>query len=196
MYRNLVLADGNGDIIACSRMEVRNELRKLNVSDHEWFQLGMRTMRSTDYAVQDVCLSPIERQKETSLIYVGGVRSGGAREGESIGVLGICFDWDTEARTILSTCLPRNRFGQHIEGSAAIYTNREGQIIESSDPERFAIGSAPPLSEAHIALEDGNSCAGLLVVDGIRYLVGSARTSGYREYRGLGWSAHILRPLD
>ena len=101
----LIFADNQGNIVACSKLELRNELSKLNVSDHEWFQLGMRTGTSNDYAVQDVCDSPLERTQDTSLVYVGGVRAGGARKGEAIGVLGICFDWDTEAGTILQkTC--------------------------------------------------------------------------------------------
>ena len=144
MYRNLVLADANGDIVACSRLEMRNELRKLNVSDHEWFQSGMRTVANTDYAVQDVCDSTLEKTKERSLIYVGGVRTNGVRQGEAIGVLGILFDWDTEAQTILETCLPQDSNGDVLTGSAAFYTNAQNEIIETTDNERFPVGSQPP----------------------------------------------------
>lgn len=196
MYRNLVLADANGDIVACSRLELRNELRKQNVSEQEWFQLGMRTTASTDYAVQDVCNSPLERIKETSLIYVGGVRRNGSREGEAIGVLGILFDWDTEAQTILKTCLPTGRDGQPIPGSAAFYTNNRGEIIETTDSERFTVGSKPGLGAAVADLGKGESCSGLIKHGGIRYLIGSSRTQGYREYAGLNWCAHIVRPVD
>lgn len=196
MYRNLVLADSNGDIVACSRLEMRNELRKLNVSDHEWFQSGMRTVANTDYAVQDVTDSPLEKTKERSLIYVCGVRAGGARNGESIGVLGIMFDWDTEALTILKTCLPHGADGEVLAGSAAFYTNAQHEIIETTDPERFPVGSRPPLPADHADVAPGESRSGLVKVDATRYLIGSARTKGYREYEGLGWKAHILRPLD
>ena len=196
MYRNLVLADANGDIIACSRLEMRNELRKLNVSEHEWFQLGMRTQANTDYAVQDVTDSVLEKLKERSLIYVGGVRAGGERHGEAIGVLGIMFDWDTEAQTILTTCLPHGNDGEVLAGSAAFYTNAKHEIIETTDSEHFPVGATPSLPPAHADVAPGESIAGLVEFDGKRYLIGSARTKGYREYEGLGWKAHILRPLD
>lgn len=42
----------------------------------------------------------------------------------------------------------------------------------------------------------GESVSGLMRDGETRYLLGSALTQGYREYRGLGWKAHILRPLD
>jgi hypothetical protein len=195
MYRNLILADANGDIVACSKTELRNELRKINVSEHEWFQQGLRTTQATEYAVQDVTASPLERTKASSLIYAGGVRREGARSGEAIGVLGVCFDWDTEAQKILRTCLPRDRDGKVIPGCAAFYTSRDGRVIESSDP-GFAVGSQPELPGATATLAPGASTTGVMTHGGRRYLVGSCRTKGYREYRGLGWMSHIVRPVD
>jgi hypothetical protein len=195
MYRNLVLADSNGDIVACSKTELRNELRKINVSEHEWFQQGLRTTQATEYAVQDVGASPLERTKACSLIYAGGVRRDGARNGEAIGVLGVLFDWDTEAQKILRTCLPRDRDGKVIPGCVAFYTARDGRIIESSDA-AFATGTTTELPAAVIALAAGGSATGVLTHGGRRYLIGSCRTKGYREYQGLGWMSHIVRPVD
>ena len=157
MYRNLVLADHNGDIVACSKLELRNELRKINVSDQEWFQSGMRTAKSTDYAVQDVQDSNLERSKNRSLIYAGGVRADGVRQGEAIGVLGILFDWDTEAQTILNTCLPQDSNGEVLTGSAAFYTNAQHEIIETTDEERFPVGMVPPLPLEHKQIANGES---------------------------------------
>jgi hypothetical protein len=195
MYRNLVLADFNGDIVACSRTELKRELIKMNVSDNAWFQQGMRTTSSTQYAVQDVAKSTLEKHKDVSLIYAGGIRADGARDGESIGVLGVMFDWDTEAEKILQTCLPKDRVGQSIEGSVALYTNGSGMVVESTDKERFAIGSKLELPATHAALEKGQSASGFLSVKDKTYIIGSTRTMGYREYAGLGWRAHILRPF-
>lgn len=178
-----------------SKTELRNELRKINVSEHEWFQLGLRTARATEYAVQDVANSPLERNRCSSLVYAGGVRQNGANMGEAIGVLGVIFDWDTEAQKILTTCLPRDRHGKVVPGCAAFYTARDGRIIESTDP-TFAGGTSPDLPEVTSALPPGGSYTGVLAHGGRRYLIGSCRTKGYREYRGLGWTSHIVRPVD
>lgn len=195
MYRNLVLSDGNGDIHACSRTELKNELSKINVSDQDWFQMGMRTTLSSEYAVQDVADSNLEKNKGRSLIYANGVRRNGEREGDSIGVLGILFDWDTEAKKILHTCLPKDRQGMIIEGSVAIYTDNQSEIIETTDTERFPVGMKLDLPDQIFDLKAGDTVSGLLEYQEKRYIFGSSRTKGYREYEGLGWFAHVLRPI-
>ena len=195
MYRNLVLSDANGDIRACSRTELKNELSKINVSDQVWFQMGMRTTFSSEYAVQDVASSNLEKNKERSLIYSGGVRENGEREGDAIGVLGILFDWDTEAKKILQTCLPKDRQGMIIEGSVAIYTNNQYEIIETTDGVRFPVGMKLALPDQITDLQAGDTVSGVFDYQGERYIFGSSRTKGYREYEGLGWFAHVLRPI-
>ncbi len=195
MYRNLVLSDANGDIKACSRTELKNELSKINVSDQIWFQMGMRTAFSSEYAVQDVASSSLEKNKERSLIYSGGVRKDGEREGDTIGVLGILFDWDTEAKKILETCLPTDRQGVIIEGSAAVYTNNEFEVIETTDAERFPVGMKLNFPDQISELKAGETVSGVWEYKEKRYIFGSSRTKGYREYEGLGWFAHVLRPI-
>lgn len=195
MYRNLVLSDANGNIRACSRTELKNELSKINVSDQLWFQMGMRTTLSSEYAVQDVADSNLEKNKVRSLIYSGGVRMNGEREGDSIGVLGILFDWDTEAKKILQTCLPKDRQGTIIDGSVAIYTDNRSEIIETTDTEGFPVGMKLDLPDQIFDLKAGNTVSGLLEYQEKRYIFGSSRAKGYREYEGLGWFAHVLRPI-
>ena len=196
MYRNIVLADDSGNIVACSRTELRNELAKINVSDQTWFQLGMRTARSDEFAVQDIQKSSLEKARNRSLIYSGGVRRKGARQGDSLGVLGTLFDWDTEAKKILSTCLPLDSSGASIAGSAAFYTNAKGEVIESTCEETFPVGTLLELPPKAAGLGRGETTSGVFRSGGRNYLLGSSRTKGYREYAGLGWSAHVARPLD
>lgn len=195
MYRNLVLANRNGEIVASAKSEDRNKLRSISVYDDHWFLTAMRTTRSSEYAVQDVQQSKLEPRKERSLIYSGGVRAGGARQGDPIGVVGILFDWDTEAKKILGTCLPKNRDGQLIEGCAAFYTNAEHEIIETTDQEQFPVGKRIALPVLHQQLKAGQSASGLFLHHDRRYILGTSRTKGYREYPGLGWSAHVVRPI-
>lgn len=196
MYRNIILADSAGTIQACSRLELKNELAKINVSDHFWFQNGIRTAHSSDFAVQDVVHSSLEKSKDLSLAYSGGIREKGAREGSSIGVLGILFDWDTEAKKILSVCLPIGNDGAPIEGSVAFYTNNQHEVIETTDPKIAPIGMKVGFDKSTQALKAGESSSGIFVLNGTKYLLGSSRTKGYREYAGLGWMAHTLRPLE
>lgn len=196
MYRNLVLCDTSGRIIATSRTESRGELKQLDVSNEEWFLAAMRTNSSAQYGVADVTHSFVERHKDNSLFYAGGVRKGGNRQGESIGVLGIMFDWDTEAKKILEACLQKDQKGSKIRGSQVFFTNKNHEIIESTDDDVFKLGTKLKFPDAHMKLEKGQVASGIFEWQGKRYLLGSAKTAGYRDYEGLGWSAHAIRPVD
>ena len=195
MYRNLVLADAQGGIVACSDQASAAHLQSLTVASDPWFIDAMTTRESSSYAVQDVSRSELEPDKSVSLIYAGGIRAGGARLGATIGALGILFDWDTEAGTILQACLPRDSADQVMAGCLAVYTDRENRIIESTDRQRAPLGANLPLPHRLAMLARGESGSAVTRLHGQSYLMGSARTRGYREYAGLGWQAHILRPL-
>lgn len=195
MYRNLILSNRNGEIVASAKSEDRNKLRSISVYDDPWFLSAMRTTKSSEYTVQDVQKSKLEPRKERSLIYSGGVRAGGERQGDPIGVVGILFDWDTEAKKILGTCLPKNRDGELIEGCAAFYTNSDHEIIETTDPDQFPVGKVVVLPAGHVQLKAGQSASGLFLQEDRRYIMGSSRTKGYREYAGLSWTAHVVRPI-
>ncbi|MDI3486236.1 MAG: hypothetical protein PWQ51_327 [Methanolobus sp.] len=196
MYRNLVLADSSGTIRACSNTGLMDELSEIDVSDHIWFQEGSNTSRSSQYAVQDVMDSLLEKDKPRSLIYAGGVRENGAREGKSIGVLGVLFDWDTEAKTILETCLPKDRKGDVIPGSVAVYVNQDFEVIETTGENDFSVGSVLSLPHEVSFLHSGEKVSGLFESNGQKYIYGACRTKGYREYPGLNWVACVLRSIS
>ena len=196
MYRNLILVDAAGDIIACSSPALLGGIKHINVSSHEWFAKGVATDLNVQYAVADVQDSELEPTKSRSLIYSSGVRISSAESSDPIGVLGILFDWDTEAGKMLQKCLPRNSEGEKIKGSVAFYTNKDGVIIESTDKNIFQVGAQyERIGKICKKLESGESYSEILEIEGERYIIGSTKTKGYREYRGLEWSAHVLRPF-
>lgn len=195
MYRNLVLCNASGKIIGTSRAETGTELKQLDVASEDWFLGAMRTSSLDQYGVSDVKHSPLERNKETSLIYSGGIRFKSNSEGEAKGVLAILFDWDTEAKKILRSCLQKDRNGHAIEGCHCFYTNNKGKIIESTDLDVFKNGVKLPLTDQHKNLTPGYSCSGIIVFKDKRYLLGSTCSKGYRGYDGLGWVAHVIRPV-
>ncbi|MBT3468107.1 MAG: cache domain-containing protein [Opitutae bacterium] len=194
MYRDLVIADSNGRIVANSKSENRDKLKRMNVSEQSWFRQGMQISRSVQFGVQDVCNSDLENE-ETSLIYCGGILEDGQREGKVLGVLGIFFDWENLAGPILEGCLPRIK-NEVVEGGAAFYMNGEREIIASTDSDHFAIGQEVNIPIENLKLEDGESASGIFTDKGRKFIIGSSKTQGYREYTGLGWTAHVVRPID
>ena len=194
MYRDLVIADSNGRIVANSKSENRDKLKRLNVSEQSWFRQGMQISRSVQFGVQDVCNSELENE-ETSLIYCGGILEGGQREGKVLGVLGIFFDWENLVSPILAGCLPRIR-NEVVEGGAAFYVNGKQEVIATTDPENFPIAQKVNLPAENLNLDAGESASGIFAANGLKYIIGSSKTQGYREYQGLGWTAHVVRPID
>lgn len=195
MYRNLVLSSRMGRILAASNPELIPDIRDARVADHLWFTQAMRSKSSGEYTVQDVGPTDLERGSRSSLIFSGAIREGGSRTGEVIGVLGSLFDWVTESGKILKTCLPKDRHGKRIQGCIAFYANHDDEVIESSDAQIVPLGTIPDLPTGHRELTPGQSASGVLRLGDNVYILGSSRSKGYREYQGLGWSAHILRPL-
>ncbi len=195
MYRNLVLADAQGRIVASSDQAQRETMAAIEVGTHEWFSEAMATRASTAFVVQDVARSALEPDQPLSLIYAGGIRARGARTGDAIGALGILFDWQTEADTILAACLPHDDAGEPVPGSLAVYSDRNGRIIESTDASILGEDTRLELPPQAEALAPGTACSSIITLAGREFLMGSARTRGYREYRGLRWLAHVLRPL-
>jgi len=194
MYRDLVIADSNGRIVANSKPENRDKLKRMNVSEQSWFRQGMQISRSVQFGVQDVCNSELENE-ETSLIYCGGILENGQREGKVLGVLGIFFDWENLVSPILEGCLPRIK-GKVVHGGAAFYVNDERKVIATTDNENFAIGQTVDLPNENLSLNAGESASGIFSANEKKYIIGSSKTQGYREYEGLGWTAHVVRPID
>jgi len=195
MYRNLVLSNRMGRVVAASNPELIPDIKDARVADHPWFNKSMRSKTFGEYAVQDVGATELERGSRSSLIYSGAVRASGSRNGEVIGVLGSLFDWVTESGKILKTCLPKDRNGKRIQGCIAFYASRDFEVIETSDGQIVPLGSTPDLPPEHRELAAGQSASGVFRLGEHVYIMGSSRSKGYREYQGLGWSAHILRPL-
>jgi hypothetical protein len=122
------------------------------------------------------------------------VIKGGARKGAPVGVLGILFDWN-ESKPILNECLPTDQHGI-IEGSAAFYVNKDHHIIATTNDQSFPIGKKIDPPKSCLELHSGQSSCGIITIDGNRFLIGSSKTKGYREYKGMEWIAHVIRPFD
>ena len=196
VYRNLLLADKMGRLITASSPEMIPDFQELRVADHPWFINAIRATSAAGYEIQDIGQSEFERQKQSSLIYSGAIYQDTHRQEECLGVLGSLFDWATEAQKILRTCLPKDKFGRRIKGCVAFYTNANGDVIETTDPEVLPANIRELLPARHLEIEAGQSASGVLAVDGKTYILGTSGSQGYREYRGLGWAAHIMRPLN
>ena len=194
MYRDLIVADATGRIVANSKAENRDKLQGQSVSDHYWFRQGMQMHNLVQFAAQDVCDSDLENEN-TSLIYCSAILENGQRSGKPVGVLGILFDWENQAQPILAGCLPRIN-NEVVQGGAAFYVNRDCVVIATTDERNFPISKLVDLPPENVNLKDGESASGIFSSNNQKYIIGSSGSNGYREYKGLGWTAHVVRAID
>ena len=194
MYRDLVEADASGRIVANAKVENHDKLMGMSVADQYWLRQGMQMSKTVHYAVQDVCDSELENEN-TSLIYCSAILENGQRSGKPVGVLGILFDWENQAQPILAACLPRIN-NEVAHGGAAFYVNRDRVVIATTDEVHFPINQVVNIPTENVNLKDGHTASGLFSANGRKYIIGSSGSHGYREYKGLGWTAHVVRAID
>ncbi|NJN36326.1 MAG: hypothetical protein HC794_03785, partial [Nitrospiraceae bacterium] len=99
VYHDLVLADTHGQIIANGKPNLFAS-QGMNIKDQPWFRDAMSTRTGGDFAFQTCHASPMVNGQRI-LAYSCAVRERGEAHGRVIGVLGILFNWDSLAQTIV-----------------------------------------------------------------------------------------------
>src|SRR6185436_5993573 len=90
--------------------------------------------------------------------------------------------------------LPKDAEGRILDGWYTFFTNEKGLIIASSDRAIFPTGDHAHVPRSHRQLKKGEKLSSYAVVEGRDSAIFSAKTDGYLEYNGLGWTAHIVVP--
>lgn len=181
VYLDLWLCDLDGRIIANGRPERFNVIGQ-NVSASPWFRQARQLASGNDFAVADISAEPLLRGAQVAT-YATGVRAGGDAEGEPLGVLGIHFDWQPQARAIVEGV----RLSEdERRRSRVLLVDASGRVIAATGPQ-----GAEALNE-RIELHTEGRVAGHYA-DAKGSLIAFHRTPGYETYQGLGWYGVILQ---
>ncbi len=184
VYKNLVLADTKGNIIATGNPEF-NRIQGSSVSDKKWFQEAMNTFNGDQYVVDDVYNCYLH-QDTSVLVYATAVRRNGQLNGRTIGVLGVYFDWQGQAKSIV--CDEPTFSSDEWKNIRVLLLDSEHKIIASSDNKGI-------YQKFSFMPTDKNTPKGYYFqADGT--LVAYAKTIGYQEYDGLGWYCVITRKVS
>ncbi len=172
VYLDLWVADRSGRVVATGRGNRFPDAVGQNVRDTEWFKKGMATSDGDDFAVCDIGRNRVLGNAQTAT-YSTAIRRDGAVNGEPLGVLGIFFDWEPQARDIVQgvALTPLERTDTRV-----MLLNSKHQVIASSD-------KACTLNETFPIKTESDQ--GYYVDHG--QMVCFALTPGYETYRGLGW---------
>ena len=99
VYIDLWLCDLEGTIITNGRPADHQVIGK-SAADTLWFKRARALASGRDFAVADVTIEPLLGNAQVAT-YATGVRRGGDVDGELIGILGIHFDWQPQAKAVV-----------------------------------------------------------------------------------------------
>lgn len=188
VYFDIVLCDLNGVIVANGRPDQYPCLGTKHTGA-AWFQAALATRSGTDFGFQGLHQSPSLAGGKMILVYSAAVREGGRPDGRPIGCLGIIFDWESLAQTIVTRTQLGEAERRHtrvclVDGDGRVLADNQGKHLQ----ETFPLGEFEQL----VACGKGYTAT---TRQGCRQLVAYARSPGYETY-ATGWHSFILQPLD
>jgi hypothetical protein len=180
VYLNLVLVGADGRAIACSKPSSFHKVVGADMSHVPWVQKAFATTSGDQYIVDDIFRDPLHDNKMVA-VYATAVRSGGKVDGKSVGVLGVFFDWEDQARVIVKNEPSLSQ--EEWQRSRVMLLDQNMRIIASSDDN----GLLSPFTLKHDRQTKG------YYFNAENELVAFAKTLGYQEYDGLGWYSVITQ---
>jgi hypothetical protein len=180
VYLNLVLVGVEGTVIACSQPAKFPKVTGTDVSSSPWFQKAMVTKSGDQYVADDIAYSSLHDGKLVA-VYAAAVRKEGKKDGKKVGVLGVVFNWEDQAKAIVQTepSLSENEWAC----SRVLLLDQHMRIIAASDN----AGILLPFILDHKGRQKGH------YVNAGQESVAFAKTLGYQEYDGGGWYAAIVQ---
>ena len=180
VYLNLVLVGIDGTIMACSQPAQFPKVTGTDVSTLPWFQKAMGTQSGDQYVVDDIFPDVLHGDKLVA-VYAASVRKNGRKDGKIVGVLGVVFDWENQAKTIVQA--EPSLSEEEWTRSRVILLDQNMRIIAASDNSGILL--------PFILDEKGRQKGHYVNAD--QELVAFAKTLGYQEYDGQGWYAAIVQ---
>jgi len=177
VYDNLILFDAHAQVLAVSNPEATS-LVGTRLSE-EWVGRCLALESSQGYVFSQFRTSPLYGNRAT-YIYGAAVREPEAKR--VVGGIGIIFDGVPQISAMLNDALPHDAAGKPAKDTMALFVQRDGKVLASTD-NRYPADSTFPVSSAQVQLESGGNCSDIIRLDGSYYALGAARSAGYREYK-------------
>lgn len=184
VYSDLVLCDTSGKVVANGRSDMFKS-KGNDFSQAAWFQSALQTRSGREFGFQSVHRSPLVNN-QLSLIYSCAVRQGGDATGEIIGVLGIVFNWERFANTIVSeVCLS----DEEKRRTRVVIADQSGRVL--ADSEQRVLEDVIEFSERG-RLFAGKKGFLVTSVNGQEACIGHASSTGFETY-ATGWHSMLIQ---
>lgn len=186
VYLDLVLANSEGIIVANGRPDLYSSVGTRH-ADTAWFRSAKHSASGAEFGFQTAHPSTLVGGQR-SLIYSCGVRECGEIDGRLLGVLGIVFNWDALAQTIVMNC-PLS--ADEKSRARVCITDSKGHILADSHGEQLRATLEIPDIE-HIMSSKKEFL--ITTVDGKKCIVAHAAAPGFETY-STGWHSLIILEL-
>lgn len=186
VYFDLVLCDKKGQVVANGRPDLFKSVGE-NVAQADWFRQAQDSRSGDDYGFDTAHRSKLVNNQSV-LVYSCGVRQDGRSNGEVLGTLGILFNWEDLAQTIVEN-IPVAESER--AATRAVLCDDRGMIIADSWGKQLDDRLAIPQQDKLFS-EAKNFTT--IDVDGRRMCVAHAQAPGFETY-STGWHSVILQPV-
>lgn len=179
VYSDLVLVDAAGRAVANANPGFRSKVMGLDYETAVWFRDALATRSGDEYVADEVRQSRSQSGRQV-LIYGTAVRAGGLADGKVLGALGVYFDWEKQGATIVAEEIalsPAER-----ARTTVLLIDGKGRVIATTN--------RALLFQPFVLAADGARGS---YVDASGAMVAYARTHGFQEYDGMGWTGVIIQ---
>jgi len=178
VYSNLLVFDNQGKVRAVSNPAYSNMVGQ--PLQAEWMRQTLGLPDNQSYAVSHFTSTALYDNRPT-YVYSAAIRHP-QNPNESVGGIAIVFDSSPQFVAMLEDALPRKEDGSIVEGAFALFAEKDGRIIASTDAD-LPPGTKLAIAKEFFQLESGASYANIIEYRERYYAVGSRMTNGYREYK-------------
>jgi hypothetical protein len=187
VYYDIVLCDMNGKIVANGRPEKFKSIDS-SAAQFQWFQSAASSASGNDFGFQSVHSSSLVDNKKI-LAYSCGVRKDGNASGPLLGVLGVLFNWESLAQTIVqATPIPESER----DCSRVCIIDRSGLILADTNCE--ILQHRIPLEPLQSLIKNRKGFA-ILDTNSQKKLYALACAPGYETY-STGWLGLIIQEIN
>lgn len=179
VYIDLLLVDEAGKVVANAQPKRFSKIQKSDVSETNWFQNAIQSKDGSEYFADDIFVDPYHQNRSVA-VYSAAIRKGGEMHGETLGVLGVFFDWQEQARVIVQDEPSLSEL--EWASSRVLLLDQNLRIIADSGEKDLLM----PFDLRH----EGRNNGSYIREDGS--VVAFAKTIGYQEFDGLGWYGVII----
>lgn len=178
VYDNLIVFDTTTRVVAVSNPAYADLVG--TPLQNDWVRQALALPDTQSYCVSAFAPSGLYADHPT-YIYSAAIREPAGTD--PVGGIAIVFDARPQFEAMLKDALPRQEGGGPVDGAVAVYAERDGRIIASTDRD-LAPGSRLALPRKFFETPPGEGCTDIVIHGGRYYAAGSCMSAGYREYKG------------